>query len=227
MTEDKNARTKALLYLKEVIGDDAKFNRLNDGEPIDVTGSLGGKYILYPNGHVIRLGKDEPKLGKLHENSGMPFPDVLSTVYMWITHDEAKFLRNWGCGNISVTNPNANVPTEEIDATTVSEIVRPEVHRSTYVYAHHEESWFERNQIFLIMGIPIGLLMVVPIVLILSIAGNTTGISVALSVTPTPTATLADMSGVANSFFFIVSSLFILTAILAISGFIMMIRSRY
>lgn len=184
MTEEQNANAKALSYLREVIDNDEKFNNLNNGEPIDITGSEGGKYILYPNGHVVRLDKSSPKLGKLLENSIMPYPDVLATVYTWIMHDEKRFLKNWGCGNIHVTNPNANVATENLDEETRHDLIHPIAQRTP-----EEESWFSRNGI-LIFPIMMSVVVIVPVLLLFIgiFAGNNSSLFFP-SPSPSPTST--------------------------------------
>lgn len=177
---EENPQTKALIYLREVMRDDEKFTRLNNGEAIEVIGSEGGKYILYPNGHVVRLDSDAPKLGKLLHNSSMPYPDVLCTVYSWITKDEQRFLKNWGCGNISIVNAGSeaneeNLTEEERVALREIENARQ---REIEEYEPHYRISFIAPIIALIVMLPVGWLIISNIQpAMLEILGNSSSVA--------------------------------------------------
>jgi hypothetical protein len=101
--EVSNAESKAWNCVRQALNDDVKYDALRyKGESIELKGSEGGHYILYPNGHVVDLQKDFPKLGRVEKSYAAPYPDVLATTIAWITHDEDKFKKNWGCGSIRV-----------------------------------------------------------------------------------------------------------------------------
>lgn len=100
---------RAWQYLREFMKDDEKWDALRNGEFIQLTGSEGGKYILYPNGHVIDLMVKNPKIGRISNSDVIPFPDVLCTMYAWITKDEKTFRENWGCGSMRVDCVPTNV----------------------------------------------------------------------------------------------------------------------
>jgi len=105
---------RAWEYLRTLMDNEADYLALRNGDSIVLTGSLGGRYVLYPNGHVVRLDKDAPKLGNISKTSSMPYPDVLATVFMWITKDEAAFRERWECGSLHVVNQEEQAPLIEV-----------------------------------------------------------------------------------------------------------------
>lgn len=147
MTEDivkHDSEEKAWQYLREIMHNDEQYERLRNGLSIEVVGSEAGHYIVYPNGHVVRLDVDEPALGRIHQSRMLPFPDVLCTIYAWITHDEKRFRKNWGCGNI-------HVRTKEED-----QREREELHENLYEYhPHHYHSVFPDGFTSFLIALPI------------------------------------------------------------------------
>lgn len=111
--DKKKAERKAWLCVKRLLHDthprmadpDWQYKILRKGKPISLTGSLGGQYMVYPNGRVVDLGieNNNPELGRVY-GTGMPMPDALATIIAWILHDEATIKKRWGCGSIRVAS---------------------------------------------------------------------------------------------------------------------------
>jgi len=97
-----NAGLKAWRFFRKLLNDDEKYFTIkNRREPIEIKGSEGGRYFLYPNGQVVVLGKSAPEIGKAY-STVIARPDVLSTIYIWITQKEKAFLKRWNCGNMNI-----------------------------------------------------------------------------------------------------------------------------
>jgi hypothetical protein len=97
-----SAEVKAWEYFRQLLNDDSKFVTIRlQKKPIEVLGSEGGRYFLYPSGQVVDLDDQGPKLGRALRNE-MPDADLLSSLYVWITQKEAEFKREWKCGNLDV-----------------------------------------------------------------------------------------------------------------------------
>lgn len=160
----ENAVDKAWAHLATLVGK-RKCASLRNGNFVTITGSLGGKYIIYPNGHVVRLDKREPIQGKLLKSYTMPYPDVLSTMCAWIMYDEARFLENWGCGNISAVEENAHSCAEAYA-----------VHVASLIEVQHRRSrWRENWPVFallIIAGFVVAPIILGPTTLLTPAAGE-------------------------------------------------------
>ncbi|MEM2971542.1 MAG: hypothetical protein QW270_03870 [Candidatus Bathyarchaeia archaeon] len=100
---NKNADEKAWAFFRKLLNNDGKYFTIKiKGEPIEISGSNGGRYRLYPNGHVMRLDKGTPQIGRVLKPSSFADPDLLSTLFIWITQKEDELIKNWGCGNLNV-----------------------------------------------------------------------------------------------------------------------------
>lgn len=96
------ANKKAWQYFRELVNDDEKyFSFKNKGTPLEIDGSDGGKYYLYPSGKFARISDDEPRLGSVNFGRDMPEADYFSTLFVWITKNEKVFKEKFGCGSIS------------------------------------------------------------------------------------------------------------------------------
>lgn len=102
------AEMKAWDFFKKLLGDDEKFFALvAKGEPIEIVGSIGGRYFLYPDGQLARIGSSKPELGRVVVSSNMPLADHLSALLLEVTKREPELIKNWRCGNLSFNYQNA------------------------------------------------------------------------------------------------------------------------
>lgn len=98
---------KAWKYFESVVEDKEVVMMLKNGIPVELTGSEGGKYFLYPSGKVVKIGTDEPLLGGFQDGANeLPKADILASAYLWITKNEKKMLSNWGCGKMKLLERN-------------------------------------------------------------------------------------------------------------------------
>lgn len=114
MLEVVKPETKAWNYFKKLLNDDEKFHKLkNLNEPIEITGSEGGLYYMYPSGQIASIDKNGPKIGNVTITDEMAGPDFMSAVLFHILNDEHKFKKVWGCGNLRVfygKEPTRQIP---------------------------------------------------------------------------------------------------------------------
>jgi len=108
--KSEKAENKAWSLLRSIMSDDQKYHALkNARKPIEVHGSLGGRYFLYPSGAIARLDEETPFIGKVSSLKNLPVADRLATIYMWITQKEEQLKKLWGCGNISLYYNNGTL----------------------------------------------------------------------------------------------------------------------
>jgi len=104
---------KAWNYLRTVINnDDAFFTLKTKNAPIQVQGSQGGQYFIYPNGFLARIDKDKPFVGQVRAFAQMPLPDQIAAIYIWITQKEDKVKELWGCGQLGMYYDGKRLATE-------------------------------------------------------------------------------------------------------------------
>jgi len=97
------SESKAWAYFKQVLNDDEKFVMFKEKKKrIGINGNNGGIYFLYPNGQIVRLDDDRPMMGNIYFNNTIHKVDFLTTVLMWIKHNEKELKRVWGCGSLSM-----------------------------------------------------------------------------------------------------------------------------
>lgn len=131
---EQTAEEKGWLFLKDTLQDDAAYAKLRTGTPIQLTGSLGTPFILYPSGSLVKVGKDEPEIGEIIEGSSFVAPDYLATIIAWIKYDEKGLEENWGCGKISMQEPRRRLSEEEL------QILRRDIERIGAPYGS-KTSW--------------------------------------------------------------------------------------
>lgn len=105
----ENPDFKAWKLVEQMLNDQEKYHRLRyEQKFIELDGSAGGRYFLYPNGEIVRLGEEQAHLGRGLRNGRMAFPDVLATIILWITKKEPELLEQWKCGNLDVLYERPN-----------------------------------------------------------------------------------------------------------------------
>jgi len=101
--KETESADKAWSFFKQILDDEEKYTKFKDNnKPIQVTGDLGGEYFLYPNGSIVRIDDNSPMVGNVYFNDQIHRVDFLSTVLLWIKHNEQKLRQVWGCGGLSV-----------------------------------------------------------------------------------------------------------------------------
>lgn len=87
------------ILVRDVLGDEEKYLALKQGFPITLKGNLGTDFILYPNGHFVKLGKDKPSTAKMDVSGKFVKPDYLATIIAYIIHNQKYIETKWGCGH--------------------------------------------------------------------------------------------------------------------------------
>lgn len=101
--KETESADKAWSFFRQILDDEDKFAKFKDSnKPIQVTGDLGGEYFLYPTGSIVRIDDNSPMVGNIYFNDQIHKVDFLSTVLLWIKHNETKLRQVWGCGGLSV-----------------------------------------------------------------------------------------------------------------------------
>jgi len=232
-TKELTPDQKAWKYLKTVIKEPEVYRDLKKGNPVTLTGNDNGKYILYPNGHVVSIGKDSPKLGNVH-STGLPQPDIIASTYMWITLNERGFKRNWGCGSIRLER-NTTLDTSEYDRRAEAyERMTPE-QRNAWAVSNlrmRKTHWWERidleigsvmSMIIMISVMMASVLIVFPLMMS-SLSGLNLAAENKTSTTPANgTSTTTSLTGMASVF----AGMFPIIIVIVFVGTLIVIFRRY
>lgn len=141
--QKRQAVKKAWRLLRGVIGDDDKFFTLKTQKhPIEVTGSNGGRYFLYPTGCLARIDVNKPFVGRVTAYRDMPLPDQLAAIYVWITQREEDVKSLWGCGNIDLSYRGDRLVTPEgLDAPNMHDITHMPFNSDTHPIIRVEDDY--------------------------------------------------------------------------------------
>lgn len=101
--KETESAEKAWSFFRQILDDEEKYTKFKEGnKPIQITGECGGEYFLYPTGSIVRIDDNSPMIGNIYFNDQIHKVDFLSTVLLWIKHNENKLRQVWGCGGLSV-----------------------------------------------------------------------------------------------------------------------------
>jgi len=101
--KESESAEKAWSFFKQILNDEEKYVAFKDKlKPIEVKGNEGGVYFLYPTGTIARIDEKSPMIGNIYFTDAIHKVDFLSTVLLWIKHNEDELKQVWGCGNLSV-----------------------------------------------------------------------------------------------------------------------------
>jgi len=102
-TNEVEAEQRAWDLFKSIVGNEQFYSFYNLGQPLQLTGSAGGAYKLFPSGKIESSIKGSGKIFQRNKKY-LPIADIFVTAYLWITANEISFLGRWGCGNIVVNS---------------------------------------------------------------------------------------------------------------------------
>jgi len=101
----KGKKQKAWELVKDSLQDEDAYHKLRNGFPIQLMGSSGTLYFLYPSGRFVKVGLEQPVIGKMVKGSYYASPDYLATIISWIRFNEEQLEKNWNCGNFHMQEP--------------------------------------------------------------------------------------------------------------------------
>lgn len=105
---EEQKRAKAWILVKDVLQNEEQYNALKQGYPVTLMGSNKIQYIVYPNGHLVKLTTNKPVLGRMKYGSKYINIDYLATIIAWIKFDAETLEKNWKCGQITLQENNTN-----------------------------------------------------------------------------------------------------------------------